>query len=621
MSSGLATVDWLIIGGYLGFALAVGVAVSRRSSEDLESYFLAGRALPWWWAGTSIAATMFAADTPLAVTGIVADKGLGGNWIWLSWGVLHVAVACFFADRWQRSGVLTDAELVTLRYQGAWAGRLRLFRAGLYGLVINAIILGWVLRAMTTIVEPYFHWESWAPGLVAAVGAVLPAGSALGAPSEAITIVTLVALVGAYSALGGIRGVILTDLVQLVMALFGSFAFAWIAVDHAGGLAALSAGAAAAHPSLDPTSLAPAMVPGVTGIVPIAAAVTALYLFAQSVSNNPADGGGFFMQRLSTCRSPADARRAAGWFVVLNYLVRPWPWFVVALAALVLIPIGGEAGAFGGEVAYVADSREAGYAALIAVLVPAGLKGLLIASLLAAFMSTVDTHINWGASYLVNDVYKRLRPDASGRQAMRVSRLAALFLALVAVVSALNIGSIEGAWKTVAAIGAGIAAPTALRWLWWRITAPAEIASVLAGVGTWALTSLLAPGLGYELQLITIFCAGAAAGVATALLGPAPDPETVRRFVERVEPIGWWPGSRRGFADVAPRLAAFALLVTALYALLVGGAELLFGGGLGGAAWLAGGLAVAVLGWRLLSESAAREGLGPGAPASEAVHP
>ncbi|MCA9602781.1 MAG: hypothetical protein KC417_12180, partial [Myxococcales bacterium] len=232
---GLSAIDWCIVGAYLVGSLAVGVLVTGKATANRESYFLAGRNLPWWWAGASIAATTFAADTPLAVTGIVASRGLSGNWMWLSWLGVHAIVVVYFARRWNRAATYTDAELVALRYSGRLVEPLRLARAGLYGVVYNCIILGWVLRAMVKIVSPFFRWEAWFPSAMGTFASHWPSGSTLGTASDAVTIMALLAVVAIYSSMGGIRGVILTDLVQLALALAGSVWFAWLAWAKVGG--------------------------------------------------------------------------------------------------------------------------------------------------------------------------------------------------------------------------------------------------------------------------------------------------------------------------------------------------------------------------------------------------
>ena len=222
----LHAIDWLIIGLYVVLALGVGVAFKRRAGRNRTSYFLAGRALPWWWVGASMAATTFAADTPLAVTGIIADKGLSGNWLWIPVIGVHAGVFVLFAANWSRSGMITDAELIRLRYSGRPAYALRWCRAGLQ-LLQNCVVLGWVLRAMVKVASPFFQWHEWFPSFMAGIEVVWPGGTALGTASEGLTIIALLLVVGCYSSLGGLRGVVLTDLVQLTLALLGS---TWLAV-------------------------------------------------------------------------------------------------------------------------------------------------------------------------------------------------------------------------------------------------------------------------------------------------------------------------------------------------------------------------------------------------------
>ena len=344
----LHAIDWLIIGLYVALALGVGLAFKRRAGRNRASYFLAGRALPWWWVGASMAATTFAADTPLAVTGIIADKGLSGNWLWIPVIGVHAGVFVLFAANWNRSGVITDAELIRLRYSGRTAYALRWCRAGLQ-LVQNCVVLGWVLRAMVKVASPFFQWHEWFPGFMAGIKAVWPGGTALGTASEGLTIIVLLLVVGCYSSLGGLRGVVLTDLVQLALALLGSTWLAVCAWRAVGGRDGLLGGLAAlygpGHAYLD---WFPTPGSGWLGAVGVGAGVFGLYLVVQSFSNMSADGGGYFMQRLNAARSPDAARRAALLFLVIHYMVRVWPWFIVGLTALVLIPIGQETASLNG---------------------------------------------------------------------------------------------------------------------------------------------------------------------------------------------------------------------------------------------------------------------------------
>lgn len=586
--------DWLAIGLYLCVALAAGLLASGKARTDRRNYFLAGGSIPWWWAGLSIAATTFAADTPLAITGIVAAKGLSGNWLWLAAMGLHAAVVVLFAAFWNRSGVLTDAELIAMRYSGRAAGYLRTFRAILYGVVINGIVLGWVLRAMSKIVAPYFQWDAWLPQVTTGMSAHWPAGSPLGTPSEALTIVALLALVALYSSLGGLRGVILTDLLQIVLALGGSLWLAiaaWRAVGGRSGLLeGLSALYGADHRYLD---LFPATGAGWLAGVGVGAFTFGLYLIVQATAGSPADGGGYLMQRLNSTPDPKQARLAALVFLLIHYGLRIWPWFIVSLAALVLIPLGQEAGSLGGAGAPVAGDRELAYPVLMGHLLGPGVLGIVVASLLAAFMSTVDTHINWGASYMVNDVLLRLRPQAGDREQIRVARFSVVGFAVLGVLICSRIDSIEQAWQWVAALGAALAAPTCLRWLWWRVNATSELAAMICGLGAAIVFGAFTPWP-YEVRLILICGASVAGMLAGIAAGPRTDPETLRRFAQTVRPVGFWPGAGHeagGAALVAVGLRWLAL-VGGLTLLLVGvHRALLAGGGIAGTIAVGAGVA------------------------------
>lgn len=577
----LAPIDWVVIGGYLLFALAIGFWVREGSERGRHSYFLADRSLPWWWAGTSIAATTFAADTPLAVTGIVADRGLSGNWLWLSWILLHAAVVAVFARRWWQADVITDAEFIARRYRGPTAGALRTFRAALYGLVYNVIILGWVLRAMGKIVHPLFRWEEWTPGLHGFVGRIMPEQTALGGPSELITIILLVLVVTIYSSLGGIRGVIRTDLVQFALGLVGSIWLAVAAWQAVGGRRGLRDGLAGLYGAEvgQYTALFPSLEHGWAAALGLGSFVLGGYLLVQAFANIPADGGGYLQQRLSASRSARDAQKAAGLFVGLQYLVRTWPWFIVALAAIVLVPIGDAPSQLSPELtAMVREDRELAYPALMVALLPPGVFGLLVVSLLAAFMSTIDTHFNWGASYAVNDIVLRARPDLTDRAQVRAARMAVIAFAVLAVVVATQIDRIEQAWRWVAALGAALGGPTLLRWFWWRVTAVSEFAGGIAGLVTAAVTA--AAGTVYERQLLWIAGASVLAMLVAIVVGPRPSTDDAREFATLTAPPGFWPGrstsaALRGLGIAVGRTVAVAAIVVAgLWA----GHRLWFGG-------------------------------------------
>ncbi len=604
--TGLHLIDWVILGLYLVFALGVGFAVRELAQSDKESYFLADRSLPWWWAGASIAATTFAADTPLVVTGETAARGMSGNWLWLAWIGVHAGAFVFFASKWSKSGVLTDAELVDLRYDGGDARALRSARAVVYGLIFNGIILGWVLNAMVKICDPFFHWDRWLPTIYEWMATWWPAGTALGDPSDGMTILFLLALVGLYSTLGGIRGVIFTDLVQLTLGLVASFWFAWVAWDAVGGRDGLIDGLEEHYD--DPEEYL-AFFPEIgvewlggggewAGLeiletMPVLlATVFAAYLLVQSYANFPADGGGYMMQRLNTCKSPQDARQASLLFIIIQYVVRTWPWFIVALVALVMIPVGMEGTALDGAAAVVGDDREMAYPVLMDQLLIPGVLGLLLTSLLAAFMSTIDTHINWGASYVVNDFYLWADPEASDRRQVMVARASVVGFVILAVIIAFQIETIGQAWRWVATIGAALGIPTALRWLWWRINASAELAAMGVGLAT-------AAGLGFtdvpfEIQLILISALSLVGMIAGMLFGPAPRDETLQSFMDDVEPDGVWPDRSRGegLRQIAGRLGIWVAVCGGTITILAGlHRMILFGSMIAGTALIAIGIA------------------------------
>jgi Na+/proline symporter len=601
--TGLHPIDWTIILLYLALSMGVGFLVKGEAEANKESYFLAGRSLPWWWAGLSIAATTFAADTPLAITGLIAAKGISGNWLWLAWMGAHAAVVVLFARGWSRSGVLTDAEIVSLRYSGKSARFLRWFRAGLSGVVINCIVLGWVLRAMSKIGAPFFHWDQWVPGLISLMENLGWTNSPLGTPSEALTVFVLLGIVALYSSLGGIRGVILTDLVQLSVALIGSTWLAWNAWMAVGGRVGLVTGLRELYgPNHLYLDLFPTLGAGWVGKIEVGAFVLGLYFLVQSYANVSPDGGGYMMQRLNSTKNQVHARGAALLFMVIHYLVRIWPWFVVALAALVLIPIGQEQTAMGGAAALVAGDRQLAYPVLMRELLVPGALGLMVTSMLAAFMSTVDTHLNWGASYMVNDVYLQLYPDAPIEKQIRVARTSVFVYVALAVLICFQIESLAEAWGWVACLGASLATPTVLRWVWWRVNAAAEITAMVFGLSVGSYLILFqSPAIPYEKRLVIISAVSLVGMLVGIFLGPSTDFETLQSFVARVRPVGFWPGRSpsEGLVDFGATVLRWLAVLGGVLAMLTASHRaLLFGqyafalkvGSLGLVAFLWGGL-------------------------------
>jgi SSS family transporter len=609
----LHAIDWILLVLYLVAALAIGIAVSREAGKDVVSYFLAGRKLPWWLLGTSIVATTFSADTPLAVTGIVAHSGVAGNWFWWSWALAHVLAVYVFAGLWRRSAVITDAELVELRYSGRGAASLRAFKAFYFSIVANCIVLAWVFRAMGKICAPFFHWELWLPArLYDPLAAAWPAGFGVHTPSEAISVLVAVAVTAVYTVAGGLKGVVVTDLVQFVLATGGAILFAVYAVAHVGGLSALVEGLHAAYPA-EAEGLLSYFPSWESSALPLSAFL--VYVMVQWWSTHNSDGNGYMAQRLLASRDESHARRATLLFVVLHYTVRTWPWVLVGLVALVVYPKAPAEGAALTEAAReVMADRERAYPVLMGRLLPPGALGLVLVSLVAAFMSTVDTHLNWGASYLVNDIYLRfLRPKAGPRELVRVSRIAAAFIAVAAIAVTMRISSIERAWQFLAALGSGLGLVHLLRWLWWRPNAYSEIAGMAAALFATAALYAFWPGVPYQYKLLLTAGTSAAAMLTATMLAPAVDAEKLAAFCERVDPPGFWGPVRARIGARSPAgapndgtrlgmkrlLAAWAVTLAAVFGLLFGVGEILLGSGAGGVLLIAAASAALVVGYRV----------------------
>ncbi|MFH1723859.1 MAG: sodium:solute symporter family protein [Elusimicrobiota bacterium] len=565
-----APIDWALILGYLALAFVAGVVMSRAASRGMNSYFLADRTLPWWWLGTSMVATTFAADTPLAVTGMVAKYGIAGNWFWWSWALLYVAVTVFFAGRWRRSEVLTDAELIELRYEGRPAAFLRAFKACFLALVINCIVLGWVFRAMSKIADPFLSWKSLlGADTYAALTSAWPSWLIFDNPNNTITVLIIFALTVAYSSMGGIRGVILTDLIQFTMAMAGSILFAAYAVSHVGGVSSLIESLHAQYPNADEIlSFMPSM-----GAVWLPFHIFLIYMLVQWWAQQSSDGSGYLAQRMMAARTPREATKGALWFTAANFAVRTWPWVIIGLVSLTLFPKGSET-AFFAEGAKVAGDREMAYPVLMKLLLPPGVLGMLFASLLAAFMSTVDTHLNWGTSYLVNDIYRRfVRPRASQKELIMVSRFSLVGLAIIAILVASQISSIEKAWKFCIALGAGIGLPAILRWLWWRVNAWTEIAGMISAILAAVVLYSLYPEIKDEYMLLWTVAISTACALAATLLTAPVGRERLESFCRKVRPVGWWGPVReghepmRGFARLA---GAWVIGTLGVYGLMFG---------------------------------------------------
>ncbi len=585
----LTALDLLVIVSYFVLVIGIGFTMRNRAASGVDSYFLAGRSLAWWWLGTSIVATTFSADTPLAIAGITAKQGVSGNWFWWSWILSYMAITVFFARRWRRTGALTDVEFTELRYGGRPASSLRMVKAFYLSVVMNSIILGWIFRSLSKIFLPYVQWTDLI-GADAYEGfvSVWPTMLHLDSPNSTLTLLVSLSVILFYSSMGGIRGGVINDLIQFAMAMGGSILFAYLAVQSAGGMDQV-------------VQRVEDIDPGLLSFFPdfdrIPWTVFGVYFVVQWWAQYFSDGTGYIAQRINTARSERDAQLGSLWFNVANYALRTWPWVIIGLVGLALFPPASEACA-GQAGSMICADREMAYPVLIHhVLSPyPGLVGFLLAGLLAAFMSTVDTHINWGASYLVNDIYLRfLRPGAGRLEQMVVSRLCVIGIAIAGLVIAAHTTSIEAAWKFLLAMAAGLGLPQMLRWLWWRANAWTEVSGMVASLVLSLLLYPTFPDAPPEHLLFAVAAGSALVSMVVTFLTPPVETAHLRHFVERVDPLGAWPSQLRPAAvqGAGRRFAAHVILwllsCTAVLAMMFTVGYILFSN------WLAAGVAAAIM--------------------------
>ena len=584
----MTPLDWAIVALYFAFAAGVGFALSGRASSSITEYFVSGRSLPWWLAGTSMVATTFAADTPLAVTELVVQHGVAGNWLWWNLAMSGILTVFFYARLWRRAGVLTDVEFTELRYGGKPAALLRGFRAAYLAVPINLIIMGWVNLAMAEIVGVALD--------VSPVGALL----------------VCFFLAAGYSLLAGLWGVVVTDFFQFGLAVAGAILLAVFAVSAVGGIGELEAGLVEVYGSRH----------AALGLLPregaswMPALTFGVYLgvnwWASWYPGAEPGGGGYVAQRIFSSKTERDGILATLWFNVAHYAVRPWPWILVALATTVLYP--------GME-----NPRE-GYVRAVMDLLPAGLTGVVIAGFAAAYMSTISTQLNWGASYLTSDLYRRfLRPDATEKELVTASRISTGLLMVASLAVTYFLTSIEGAWRFLLAIGAGTGLVLILRWYWWRINAWSEIAAMVASLVV-SLVLWFGAGLdpGDPIQWAWIMLATVAAStivwLAVTYLTDPEDEETLVAFYERVRPGG--PGwarvseaagyGREEMAGGPLNWTNWVAGVVSVYATLFGTGRLIFGEWASAALFLGpAALCFAWIAWNMgRGERAERERLG-----------
>ncbi len=586
----LVALDWVVIAAYFALNLGIGFYFMKRAGADTSEFFLSGRDVPWWLAGTSMVATTFGADTPLVVTGLVFSQGIMGNWLWWSLALSGMLTVFFFAPLWRRAHVLTDMEFAEIRYAGKRSAFLRGFRALYLALPVNTIIMGWVNLAMAKILHLTLGFSKM----------------------EAVFLCLGITLV--YSSISGLWAVLWTDVVQFVLKLGMVILLAVFAVKGVGGMGALVAKihASDAVRGADTLSFLPHR--GSPFLITILVLLSINWWASWYPGAEPG-GGGYIAQRMFSARDERHSLGATLWFNVAHYALRPWPWIMTALVAVVLIPGAGD--------------KEGAYIQVMIRFLPASLRGLMLAGFAAAYMSTIATHFNLGASYLVNDVYRRfLKPDETEKHYVAASRWATVLVALLSAGATYYMTSIAAAWKFLIAIGAGAGLVFILRWFWWRINAWSEI-SAMTAAAVISLTLQSSAGLplvrglhgvdpalplspldsndphGFAwLMVLTTSLTTLVWVTVTFLTKPEPD-EKLQAFYDLVRPahIGWKPyapESAHGDRALGYSFVYWLLGCALVYCFLFGTGQLIFGHyGAAIALLAAGALAAGALFWSL----------------------
>ncbi len=542
----LSLIDWLIIAFYIAISLFIGFYFSKRGSKNITEYFVAGRKVTWWLAGVSMVATTFAADTPLVISAIIRTKGLQGNWYWWSGAIGAVMCVYFFARLWRRSGIITDAEFMELRYHGKTGSFLRGFYALFRSVLCNSVVLGWVILAMSKIIYVLLGWP------------------------KVMSVWILVAISVLYILFSGLWGVLVTDFIQFILAMTGCIALAAIVIVKSGGFTLLiekalqscetvSASGAASN-LVEPSQLMTIFPSFETFNI---AAITFL-AFVSLQWWQSAQGDGFLAQRLFSCKNEKHSFLAVLFYSFLHYAVRPWPWIIVGIGSLIFFPD--------------LKDPEIAYPMMMMKFLPIGLKGFLVAGFLAAFMSTVSTHINLGSSYLVNDVYKRFFvKNGSDRHYVIVSRIGVIAMAILAGISSFLMNSVYSAWLLGATLMAATAFIVILRWYWWRINAWSEISALAAAIAIalFLFTSPTFSGDNYYAARLAIIMLGTTivAIITTLLTKPEPD-ACLEKFYRKVKPSGWWGHIADKCHDIeiikvgAPEFINWILTVLCIYSSL-----------------------------------------------------
>ena len=509
--SSLHIIDWAIILGYLLITLLVGFVLTKRASRSVSSYYVSNRNLSWWLLGTSMVATTFAADTPLAVTGWIRSEGIWKNWFWWNYIFSHVFIIFVFARLWRRAEVITDNELIEMRYSGKPAAFLRGFKAFYFSTIFNFVVMGWVITAMSKVFSVFFGVEQ----------------------IYAVVFCLTIALI--YTVLSGLWGVVITDFIQYIIALIGTILLALIIInsEQIGGYS----GFIEKLNMIDEEHLSFFIFSDQSLSEDFFSSNFFTFLIFFTViwwSSHNADGGGYFIQRISSAKNEKHAMLGMAWFAINHYIIRFWPWVIVAVASIIIYPTA--------EV--TSGDNEAVYVLMIREFLSPGLKGLLLVTFLAAFMSTISTQLNWGSSYLLNDIYRRfIKKDGDEIHYIRVSRILTVLLAIIAGIVAFQIKNIGDAWIFLWAMSSGIGLVLILRWFWWRINAWSEIvalaSSLISIIVIVIYTRIFDINMELKHQVLVVPISIISWLIATFLTAPEPL-EKLSGFYKKVLPWGFW---------------------------------------------------------------------------------
>lgn len=515
----LAWIDWTIIIAYLLLATGIGLWYKDAASKSLDDFFLGGRKLPWYIAGVSMVATTFAADTPLWVTEKIAQHGVSGNWLWWNMLIGGMLTTFFFAKLWRRAEILTELEFIEFRYSGKQAAFLRGFKAVYMGVFLNAVIIGWVNTALGVILMSFFD---------------IPESEVIWYLAAAMLVVVL------YSSLSGLKGVAITDFVQFFIAMAGCIILAIVVLntEEVGGISGLKEKLPAWRFEFFPKIGEGSVTDQIgTYSISIAAFLTfgLVQWWASWYPGAEPGGGGYIAQRMMSARNEKEAVYATLFFQIAHYCLRPWPWIIVGLCALVLYPD-----------LSVEDSAQ-GFVLAMRDHLPTGLKGLLLVAFLSAYMSTLSTQLNWGASYLTNDLYKRfIRKDKEGeseedkqKDYVQKGRLFTILIVVAALLAGTQMETIDGAATFLIECGAGLGMVLILRWYWWRINAWSEIAASLAPFFAYIMANWYWE-FAYPFNFLFTVAFSTVCWIAVTFLTPPESNSTLEKFYKKVRPEGWW---------------------------------------------------------------------------------